>query len=108
MTSRSRMFPLRASEESARGMASICIRGVQMCLGAAQAQAQVAARKREREEGTRCRSHRRVLLVDFLFFHDIYKAGEAVTFAQYLTGVLSIPVLVVSSLDLLRRHLDRP
>ena len=40
------------------------------------------------------------LLVDFLFFHDILKAGEAVTFAQYLTGVLSIPVLVVSALFL--------
>lgn len=42
------------------------------------------------------------LLVDFLFFHDIFKAGETVTFAQYLTGVLSIPVLVVSALYLLR------
>jgi hypothetical protein len=42
------------------------------------------------------------LLVDFLFFHDIFKAGEAVTFAQYLTGVMSIPVLVVSALYLLR------
>lgn len=41
------------------------------------------------------------LLVDFLFFHDILKPGEAVTFAQYLTGVLSIPVLVVSALYLL-------
>ena len=42
------------------------------------------------------------LLVDFLFFHDIFKGGEAVTFAQYLAGVLSIPVLVVSALYLLR------
>jgi hypothetical protein len=42
------------------------------------------------------------LLVDFLFFHDIFKTGEAETFAQYLTGVLSIPVLVVSALYLLR------
>jgi hypothetical protein len=41
------------------------------------------------------------LLVDFLFFHDIFKAREAVTFAQFLTGVLSIPVLVVSALYLL-------
>ena len=31
------------------------------------------------------------LLVDFLFFHDIFKGGEAVTFAQYLAGVLSSP-----------------
>jgi hypothetical protein len=42
------------------------------------------------------------LLVDFLFFHDIFKAGETVTFTQYLTGVMSIPVLVVSALYLLR------
>ena len=42
------------------------------------------------------------LMVDFLFFHDIFKAGEAATFAQYLTGVLSIPVLVISALYLLR------
>ena len=42
------------------------------------------------------------LLVDFLFFHDIFKSGEAVTFAQYLTGLLSIPVLVVSVLYLVR------
>ena len=40
------------------------------------------------------------LMVDFLFFHDIFKAGETVTFAQYLTGVLSIPVLIVSALYL--------
>ena len=42
------------------------------------------------------------VLVDFLFFHDIFKAGDSVTVAQYLTGVLSIPVLVVSALYLLR------
>jgi hypothetical protein len=34
------------------------------------------------------------LLVDFLFFHDIFKAGEVVTFPQYLTGLLSIPVMI--------------
>jgi hypothetical protein len=42
------------------------------------------------------------LLVDFLLFHDIFKAGEAVTFAEYLTGVLSMPVLIISALYLLR------
>ena len=49
------------------------------------------------------------LLVDFLFFHDLFKAGEAVTFAQYLTGVLSIPVVVVAVLYLLRgtRNIQR-
>jgi len=34
------------------------------------------------------------LLVDFLFFHDIFKPGETVTFPQYLTGFLSIPVMI--------------
>ena len=42
------------------------------------------------------------LLVDFLFFHDVLKPGEDVTFPQYLTGVLSIPVLIIAALDLLR------
>lgn len=42
------------------------------------------------------------LSVDFLFFHDILKPGEVLTLPQYLTGVLSIPVIVVASLYLLR------
>ena len=42
------------------------------------------------------------LLVDFLFFHDVLKPGEVVTFPQYLTGVLSVPVVVISTLFLLR------
>jgi hypothetical protein len=37
------------------------------------------------------------LVVDFLFFHDVFKSGEVVTFPQYLTGLLSVPVLVVSA-----------
>ena len=41
------------------------------------------------------------LMVDFLFFHDILKPGEAVTFPQFLTGLLSIPVMVVAVLYLL-------
>lgn len=41
------------------------------------------------------------LLVDFLFFHDLLKAGEAITFPQYLTGILSIPVIVLSMQALL-------
>ena len=36
------------------------------------------------------------LIVDFLFFHDVLKPGETITAAQYLTGVLSIPVLLLS------------
>jgi hypothetical protein len=42
------------------------------------------------------------VLVDFLFFHDVFKPGEIVTFPQYLTGVLSIPVVVICALFLLR------
>jgi len=40
--------------------------------------------------------------VDFLFFHYVFKAGEVVTFPQYLTGVLSVPVVVISTRFLLR------
>jgi hypothetical protein len=47
------------------------------------------------------------LLVDFLFFHDILKAGEVVTFPQYLTGLLSIPVIVGCVWFLLRGN-DAP
>jgi hypothetical protein len=44
----SRTFPLQAREESGARVASICVRGVQVCRAAAQAQAQVAAREKER------------------------------------------------------------
>jgi hypothetical protein len=43
------------------------------------------------------------LAVDFLFFHDVLKVGETTTFAQYLTGLLSLPVLVICA-----RSLGRP
>jgi hypothetical protein len=46
------------------------------------------------------------LLVDFLFFHDVLKPGEVITFPQYLTGVLSIPVVLLSALFLLRGSAD--
>ena len=32
--------------------------------------------------------------VDVFFFHDIFKAGESTSLPQYLTGLLSIPVMV--------------
>jgi hypothetical protein len=48
------------------------------------------------------------VLVDFLFFHDVFKPGEIVTFPQYLTGVLSIPVVVLSALFLLRGDSNLP
>lgn len=46
------------------------------------------------------------LLVDFLFFHDLLKPGEVITFPQYLTGVLSIPVVFLSAVFLLRGSAD--
>ena len=36
------------------------------------------------------------LLVDFLFFHDIFKQGEIITPPQYLTGLLSAVVMLRS------------
>ena len=42
------------------------------------------------------------LAVDFLFFHDIFKVGEVITPAQYMTGVLSVIVMAVSVLSLLK------
>jgi len=42
------------------------------------------------------------LVVDFLFFHDILKPGEVITFPQYLTGLLSVPVILVAALYLIR------
>ena len=46
------------------------------------------------------------LAVDFLFFHDIFKAGEVTTFPQYMTGFLSILVFAICSQSLLKsgRH----
>ena len=42
------------------------------------------------------------LAVDFLFFHDILKAGEETTVPQYMTGLLSILVFAVCGQSLLR------
>ena len=44
------------------------------------------------------------LFVDFLFFHDIFKAGEIITLSQYLTGILSIFVVVISLQSLFRKQ----
>jgi len=41
-------------------------------------------------------------VVDFLFFHDILKPGEVITFPEYLTGLLSIPVILIAGGYLLR------
>jgi hypothetical protein len=42
------------------------------------------------------------LAVDFLFFHDALKAGEATTLPQYMTGFLSILVFAVCAQSLLK------
>lgn len=43
------------------------------------------------------------LFVDFFFFHDILKAGESITIPQYLTGILSIVVIVQSIQSLIKK-----
>jgi hypothetical protein len=45
-----------------------------------------------------------LLFVDFLFFHDIFKPGETTSIAQYLTGILSLPVFAVSIQELLKNN----
>ena len=46
------------------------------------------------------------LAVDFFFFHDVFKAGELTTLPQYLTGILSIPVIVLSLQSLIKKPLN--
>ncbi len=41
------------------------------------------------------------LAVDFLFFHDLLKAGEVTTIPQYMTGMLSILVFAICGQSLL-------
>jgi hypothetical protein len=47
------------------------------------------------------------LAVDFLFFHDVFKAGEVTTLPQDMTGFMSILVFAICSQSLLKsgRHL---
>jgi hypothetical protein len=42
------------------------------------------------------------LVVDFFFFHDLFKTGEVTTLPQYMTGVLSIMVFAICSQSLLK------
>jgi hypothetical protein len=41
------------------------------------------------------------LAVDLFFFHDFFKAGEIITLPQYLTGLLSVIVIILSAKSLL-------
>lgn len=43
------------------------------------------------------------LFVDFLFFHDVFKPGETTTLPEYLTGVLSLPIIVIAAKQLFHR-----
>jgi len=43
------------------------------------------------------------LVVDFFFFHDFFKVGEVITLPQYLTGLLSILVFIISIQSLLKK-----
>jgi hypothetical protein len=36
------------------------------------------------------------LSVDMIFFHDVFKPGETTSVGQWLTGLLSIPVIIIS------------
>jgi len=42
------------------------------------------------------------LFVDFIFFHDVFKPGETTSLGQWLTGILSVLVIVVSFQSLLK------
>ena len=81
----------------------MCVRAYKCGSGACLAQAPVGDRERwKMKKALAAALIVGFLLVDFLFFHDIFKAGEEVTVAQYLTGLLSIPVLVFCVLYILR------
>ncbi len=43
------------------------------------------------------------LFVDFLMFHDLFKVGEYNTLPEYLTGILSIIVIVRSTQSFLKK-----
>lgn len=43
------------------------------------------------------------LFVDLLFFHDIFKLGESTSLPQYLTGILSIIVIIMSLRSLFKK-----
>lgn len=43
------------------------------------------------------------LVVDFFFFHDFFQPGEVITFPQYVTGVLSVIVILLSAQSLFKK-----
>jgi uncharacterized membrane protein len=43
------------------------------------------------------------IIVDWLIFHDFLKAGEMYTVTEYLTGLLSLVVIVTSLRSLIKK-----
>ena len=43
------------------------------------------------------------VLVDWLIFHDIFKAGETYTVTEILTGILSLFVFASSARELMKK-----
>jgi hypothetical protein len=43
-----------------------------------------------------------LIVLDFLIFHDFF-SGERYTFAEYLTGVVSVPIIIILA-SLLRKN----
>ncbi|HUC95789.1 MAG TPA: hypothetical protein VMR76_02405 [Candidatus Saccharimonadia bacterium] len=46
------------------------------------------------------------LFVDLIFFHDVFKQGETTSVGQWLTGILSIPVIVISIQSMVSNNKD--
>jgi hypothetical protein len=44
------------------------------------------------------------LFVDFILFHDIFKPGEQHSVVEYLTGALSIIVIIKSAQSILKKN----
>lgn len=44
-----------------------------------------------------------LLIIDWLIFHDLFKGGERYTVTEFLTGLVSIPVIIIFGFELFRR-----
>jgi len=44
------------------------------------------------------------LFVDLILFHDIFKPGEQHTVVEFLTGILSIIVIIKSAQSVLKKN----
>lgn len=48
------------------------------------------------------------IAIDWLIFHDILKPGEKYTVVQYLTGMVSIPTVILLFLDIFKKDNAEP